>query len=127
MNIPLRPYRLTERGGVGLACDESGLALAGVDLARLRRDANGVAHCDVRTPGEVGQILRIAYGPLTDAEVLRLHRGMCRAAAWIEAGDLAQAGIEAVMLGLPSVAPDTMAKLADVADLEKGDNAAWET
>ena len=127
MSVSLRPYRLTERGHAGLACDENGLALGGLELARVRQVATGVARCDVRSPGEVGQIMRTAYGPLADAEILRLHRGLCRAAAWIEAGDLALAGIEAVTLGLPDLTPGAMAKLAEIADLEKGVNAAWET
>jgi hypothetical protein len=127
MNIPLRAYRLSERGGPGLACDENGLALGGVNLARVGRDANGAARGEVRSPGEVGKILRLAYGTLADVEVRRVHRGLCRAAAWIEAGDLGLAGIEAVMPGLPDLAPDAMAKLAVVADLEKGANTAWET
>jgi hypothetical protein len=126
MNIPLRQYRLTARGGAGLACDENGLALGEVDLVRVRQDANGVAHCEVRSSGEVGQILRAAYGPLTDAVVSRLHRGLRRAAAYIEAGDLGRAGIEAVMLGLPDLAPGAMTKLAET-DLEKASNTAWET
>ncbi len=62
MNLPLQRYRLTERGQAGLACDADGLALGGVELARVRQDANGVARCDVRSPGEVGQIMRTAYG-----------------------------------------------------------------
>ncbi|MFI4976380.1 MAG: AHH domain-containing protein [Caulobacterales bacterium] len=127
MNKPVQPYRLTARGGAGLACDEKGLALGGVDLARVRQDANGVAHCEVRSRGEVGQILRAAYGPQTDEVVLRLHRGLRRAAAWIEAGDLGRAGIEAVVLKLPDLAPEAMAKLAEIADLERLANTAWQT
>jgi hypothetical protein len=44
MNAPLRhAYRLVPRGGAGLSFDENGLALGGVDLARVRQDGVGVA------------------------------------------------------------------------------------
>jgi hypothetical protein len=46
-------------------------------------------------------------------------------AAWLEAGDLAHAGIEAVMLRLPDVDADALAKLATLADLEKG-GTSWQ-
>jgi len=128
MNIPLRhAYRLTERGGAGLSCDENGLALGGVDLARVRQDADGAGRCEVRAPAEIGQILRAAYGPQDDALVASIHRGLRRAAMRIEAGDLGGAGIEAVMLGLPDLTLDSMAKLAGIADLEKAGNTAWQT
>ena len=126
MNAPLRPYRLVSRGGAGLACDQDGLALGGADLARATREARGAARCDVRSPAEIARILRAAYGPQTDAEVLRVHRGLCGTAASIEAGYLAHAGIEAVMLALPDLTPEALAKLAEIADLEKGENDAWE-
>jgi hypothetical protein len=122
-----RPYRLMARGGPGLSCDDDGVALGGVDLARVSRNADGVTRCEVRPPADIGQILRAAYGPQNDASVLRLHRGLRRAAGWLEAGDLASAGIEAVMLSLPDLTPEAMTKLAAMADLEKAGNAAWQT
>jgi hypothetical protein len=60
-----------------------------------------------------------------DEAVLHLHRGLRRVAASIEAGDLCLAGIGAVLLGFPDLKPGAMAKLAEIADLEK-DGAAWE-
>jgi A nuclease family of the HNH/ENDO VII superfamily with conserved AHH len=128
MNIPLqRTYHLTPRGGAGLSCDEKGVALGDVALVRGRQDAEGGARCEVRSAAQIGQILQTAYGPQREASIQRLHRGLYRVAACIEAGDLARAGVEAVMLGLPDLAPDAMAKLAKLADLEKDANAAWET
>ena len=128
MNIAQqRIFRLVERGGAGLACDEEGVALGGVELARVRREARRALRCEVRAPDEIGQILRAAYGPQSDTTVLRLHRGLGRAAAWIELGDVARAGIETVMLGLPCLSRAAMAKLATIADLEKAGNTAWET
>ncbi len=127
MNTPFRPYRLVARGAAGLACDESGLALGGLDLARVDRSPGGAGRCVVRPLADFGRIIRAAYGPQTDAEIRRLHRGLGRAAAWIEAGDLGHAGVEAVMLRLPELTAGAMAKLAQMSDLEKGASPAWES
>jgi hypothetical protein len=87
MNMtPRPPYRLVTRGGAGLVCDEDGLALGAVDLARLQRGAGGMRRRGVRSPGEMGQILQAAFGPRPDGVILRLHQGPRRAAMWIEAG-----------------------------------------
>lgn len=127
MNIALRrSYRLVTRGGAGLACDKDGLALGAVDLARVRLDEGCVSRCEVRSPDEIGQILRAAYGPQPDRVVFHLHRGLRGAAASIEAGDLGRAGIEAVKLGFPDLTAEAMAKLAEIADLETS-NKGWET
>jgi len=126
MSLPQQQwYRLVSRGGAGLACDEDGVSLGVVALARARTDAQRIRRCEVRPADEVGHVLSAAYGPQPDAIVLRFHRGLRRAAASIEAGDLCRAGIEAVLLGLPDLTPDAMAKLNEIADLEKG-GAAWE-
>jgi len=86
MNLPLGcSYRLVGRGGAGLVCDQDGVSLGAVDLAR----AGSGRHCEGRPLGEIDQILRAAYGPQPDEVVLRLYRGLHRTAAWIEAGDLA--------------------------------------
>jgi HNH/ENDO VII superfamily nuclease len=65
----------------------------------------------------------LVYGPQPKAAVDRVHRGLCRAALCLEGGDLGRASLEAVMLGLPELAPDALAKLAD---FEKGANTAWQ-
>jgi hypothetical protein len=119
-------YRLVPRGGAGLACDAEGLALGGVDLARTLTDGDGVRRCTMRAPAEIDKVLRAAYGPQRDETVQRLHQGLGRAAAWIEAGDLGRAGVQAVMLGFPDLAQDAARKLTAIADLEKA-GAAWET
>jgi hypothetical protein len=127
MNLPTQnSYRLVPRGGAGLACDEEGLALGGVDLARAQTDARGLRRCVMRSPAETAKILRASYGPLRDETVLRLHHGLGRAAALIQAGDLGRAGIQAVMLGFPDLTPEAAQKLAVIADLEKA-GAAWQT
>jgi hypothetical protein len=119
----LQPFRLTPRGGSGIACDESGVALGSADLVRVHRSLDGGVACEVRPPCEIGDILRLVYGPQPEAAVDRIHRGLCRAALYLEGGDLGRASLEAVMLGLPELAPDALAKLAH---LEKGDSTAWQ-
>ena len=126
MTIPLKhAYSLVPRGGAGLACDEDGLALGTLAVVRARQDATGVRHSEVRSPDEIDQILRAAFGPQPDGAALRIHRGLRRAATWIEAGDLGRAGVEAVKLGVSALLPEAMAKLAAFADLEKG-GEAWQ-
>jgi hypothetical protein len=127
MNPALRSsHRLVKRGAAGLACDEDGVALGSVSLISARKIAGGGRLCSVRSPDEIGAILRTGYGPQPAELVSRLHRGLCRTAAWIEAGDIGRAGVEALMLGLPDLTSEAMAKLDRIADLEKG-NAAWQT
>ena len=127
MNVPLRSaYRLVTRGEAGLSCDKDGLALGAVDLARVRLQVGGVRRCEVRSRDEVGQVLRVAYGRQTDGVIRRIHGGLCRAATWIETGDIGRAGVEAVRLSLPGLTLEGVAKLCEIADIEKR-NTAWET
>ncbi|MGO4870495.1 MAG: hypothetical protein ACLPGW_07755 [Roseiarcus sp.] len=126
MNLPLtRMYQLAPRGAGGLACDEAGVALGPADLVRVGADAVGRRRCETPPPHALARILSAAYGPPPEAVVVRLHRGLRRAAAAIEAGDLCLAGIETVLLGLPDPTPPALARLAEVAELEKG-GTAWE-
>jgi hypothetical protein len=126
MNLALaRMYRLAPRGGGGLACDEAGVALGAADLVRVGADAAGRRRCEVQPPQGLGRIVSAAYGPQPDDAILRLDRGLSRAATAIEAGDLCLAGIEAVLLRLPDLTPSALAKLAEVAELEKG-GTAWQ-
>jgi hypothetical protein len=122
----IRFYRLVPRGQAGLACDAEGVALGALDLVRARTDAKGVRRCEARSPDQVGKALRAAYGPQPDEVVLRIHRSLRQAATWIEEEDLCLASVQAVLLGLPDLTPGAMAKLADIADLEKG-GTAWQT
>ena len=127
MNPALRSsHQLVTRGAAGLACDEDGVALGSVSLISVRKIAGGGRLCSVRSLTELSAILRTGYGPQPAELVSRLHRGLRRAAAWIEAGDIGRAGVEALMLGLPDLTSEAMVKLDGIADLEKG-NAAWET
>ena len=92
---------------------------------RVGADAAGRRRCEVRPRQGLGRILSAAYGPQPEDVILRLHRGLGRAAKAIEAGDLCLAGIETVLLGLPDPSPQALAKLAEVAELEKG-GTAWQ-
>jgi hypothetical protein len=126
MNFPLAAmYRLAPRGAGGLACDAAGVALGPAELARVGADSKGRRRCEVRPGRGLGRILSAAYGPQPEDVILRLHRGLRRAATAIEAGDLCLAGIETVLLGLPDLTPQALAKLAEVAELEKG-GTAWQ-
>lgn len=126
MNLPLiQTYRLAPRGRGGLACDKAGVALGAADLVRVGADAAGRPRCEVRPRQGLGRILGAAYGPQPDDVILRLHRGLRRAASAIEAGDLCLAGIETVLLRLADPTPSALAKLAEVAKLEKG-GTAWQ-
>ena len=121
---PARTYRLVEKGGAGLACDAQGVVLGGVPLAWTHDGADGALKWQVRSHGEVADILGTAYGPQPSADVDRCHRGLRRIAAQSESGDLALAGIEALMLRLPPIDPDRMAKLA-AAEFHRGGDA-WQ-
>jgi hypothetical protein len=121
----IRPFRLVERGGAGLACDADGIGLGGVALASVDASAHGARRYVVRPAGELGAILAAAYGPQQDAAIQRCHRGLRRAASALEAEDLALAGIEAVMLAFPELNDEAMAKLARFADLGKGGDS-WD-
>lgn len=116
-----RTYRLVEQGGAGLTCDTRGVALGGVQLARAV--AEGATRWEVRARDELGDILALAYGPQSASTVDRCYRGLQRIAARFETGDVALAGIEALMLRLPPIASDRMTKLAATRFRKGGD--AW--
>jgi hypothetical protein len=118
-------YRLVRRGEVGLVCDGNGVSLGGMLLVDVRRNAEGAAACAVRSLREIDRVLTLAFGAVSDAAMTRLHRGLCRVARWIEAGDFCLASIETVMLGIPDLTVDGVAKLAAVARFEKF-GTGWE-
>jgi hypothetical protein len=98
-----RLYRLAARGGPGLACDAEGVTLAGVTLALVSVGANGERRCRVRPGDQLKQILRLAYGEQSAAVAQRCERGLHRVAHCLEAGEVARAGLEALMLRFPAV------------------------
>jgi flagellum-specific peptidoglycan hydrolase FlgJ len=77
----------------------------------------------LRPEPEVTRALRLAYGHEPE-EIERRRRGLARVAALLDAGEGVQARIEAVLLALPEIAPENMAKLAHAAALQKA-NPNW--
>ena len=125
MNLPFeRVFRLVSRGGAGISCDETGIALGGVPLVRVSSTSASL-QSEIRPLKELGEVLRLAYGPQSPDVVLRCHRGLVRAAGRLAAGDLAGAGIEAISIGLPDLSPQTSARLARLGELEKA-GTAWQ-
>jgi hypothetical protein len=123
MNAFARSFSLVPRGGPGLACDAEGVTLGPMALVEALGSPSGSRSYRVRPQPEVARALRLAYGDET-AEIERRRRGLARVAALLEAGEAVQAQIEAVLLALPEIAPDAMAKLAHAASLQKA-NPNW--
>lgn len=122
----VRCYGLVQRGGPGLACDETGLALGPATLGKTVRDAAGHRQCRLRPREDVTQALRLAYGPVSDQVINRWRCGLAKVADLLAAGDDAYARIYAVLLGFPEIVPKGMAKLARATALQKY-NPDWET
>lgn len=118
-------YGLVARGGPGLACDEDGLALGPVTLAKIGRDAAGQRSWWLHPDHEIAEAFRLAYGPTPDRLVERWCRGLGKVAELLARGEAAHARIYAVLLGFPEIAPEGMAKLAQAAGLAKY-GTAWE-
>jgi hypothetical protein len=72
----------------------------------------------------VAQAFRLAYGSAPD-DIERYRRGLDEIARLLTVGEGAQARIHAVLLAVPEIAPEGMAKLAQAAALRK-DNPDWE-
>ncbi len=121
---PSQMYRLVPRGGPGLTCDSKGAALGGIPVAWWSGGEDGQSRWRTRSPDEVGEILERAYGLQRRDVVVRCHRGFQRVAACLAADDLALAGIEALMLRLPSIDDAGMSKLARVGALTKGGDSS---
>ncbi len=119
-----RAYRLVPRGGAGLACDDDGVALGPMRLVDSVTDASGRRRYRLRPAAEIAEALRFAYGA-APGEIERCRRGLADIAQLLTAGEPAQAGIHAVQLAFPEIAPAGMAKLAHAASLQKY-NPNWE-
>ncbi len=104
--------RLVPRGGVGLCCDEEGVALGPVPLIAASRDASGRRQYETRSTEEIVDALQLAFGQLPEDIVRRGVSGLGRIVKALAAGDYARAAIAAVQIGLPEIAPERMAKLA---------------
>ncbi|MGH7063812.1 MAG: glucosaminidase domain-containing protein [Stellaceae bacterium] len=119
-----RFYRLVARGEPGLACDEGGVALGPLSLVESISEVSGRRAYRMRPVAEVAQALGLAYGAGPD-DIERCQRGLAKVAELLTAGELAQAGIRAVLLALPEIGASGMAKLTQAADLQKY-NPNWD-
>lgn len=122
----VRCYGLVQRGDPGLACDDDGLALGTMTLAKTVRDATGHQHCRLRPRDELAQALQLAYGPVADPVVERWCRGLAKVADSIATGQDAYARIYAALLGFPEITPAGMTKLARATTVQKY-NPDWDT
>jgi lysozyme len=111
-------YRLTARGGVGLACDEQGIALGPVVLVEALA-AGGGRVFRPRPAEEIARTLALAYDDLAPTDVARCLASLDVAAKALEAGDLVKASVAAVLLKLPDLSVEGFAKLADTPSLKK--------
>lgn len=108
----LQKRGLVTPGGPGLACDSEGLALGSIILAeRDCRSPNGRQY-RLRPVNEVAKALFAAYGPTPTSTVELWCRRIRKAVEFLNSGDVVLAGIEAVLIGLPEISPDGMAKLS---------------
>src|SRR6516164_11654691 len=104
-------FRLTERGGDGLCCDRRGIALGPVALVEAA-NANGRRVYRLRPAEEIARALALAYDPFTPDDLARRLSGLDVAARALEADDLAKATVATVLMKLPPLSADAMAKLA---------------
>jgi hypothetical protein len=99
-------YRLTnEPGGLGLSCTAAGLSLAGVPL--LEKRPAGFAP---RPAPEIASLIRAAFG--ADGDPTRLEASLGVIARALNGGDLARAGIAAVLTRTPELSREGAARLA---------------
>jgi hypothetical protein len=120
-----RTYSLVPRGGPGLTCDEDGLALGPITLAKKAGDDAGNRHYRLLPLDDMVKALRLAYGTMPDAIIERRCRGLARVAQLLGVGADALARIYAVLIGFPEIVPEGMAKLTAAASLRKY-NPDWE-
>jgi hypothetical protein len=111
-------FRLTARGGDGLCCDRQGIALGPVALVEAA-DANGRRVYRVRPAEEIARALALAYDPFTTDDLARRLSGLEVAARALEADDLAKATVATVLMKLPPLSAEAMAKLAHDPTLRK--------
>jgi hypothetical protein len=121
----IRTCSLVKRGDSGLVCDDEGLALGLIVLAKAGFDRAGQRHSELRPTEDVAEALRLAHGPISDRAIERWSRSLAKVAELLTRGEHARARIYAVMLGFPEIAPDGMVKLARASALRKY-NPDWE-
>lgn len=115
-SIPI--FRLAKRGGAGLCCDARGVALGPVALVEAA-EANGRRVYRSRPAEEIARTLALAYDPFSPDDLARRLSGLDVAARALEAGDTAKAAVATVLLKLPPLSADALAKLAHEPTLKK--------
>jgi hypothetical protein len=101
----IRAFRLTnEPGGLGLSCTSAGLSLAAVSL--LRKTGAGFAP---RSAPEIVSLLKAAYG--AQVEPRRLQSSLGAIAEALNGGDIARAGIAAVLTRTPELSEGAAQRL----------------
>lgn len=119
MRQPLdKMFRLGERGGDALACDARGVALGPIALIEVAKAAGRRVY-RMRPAEEIARTLALAYEPFSADDLARRLSGLDTAARALEAGDLALAGIATVLLKLPALSREALAKLAQEPTLRK--------
>lgn len=111
-------FRLTSRGCDGLCCDVRGVALGPVALVEAA-EANGRRVYRVRPAEEIARTLALAYDPFAPDDLARRLSSLDVAARALEAGDMAKAMVATVLLKLPSLSDEAIAKLACNPTLKK--------
>jgi hypothetical protein len=107
---PARLFRLADDAhSPGLACDATGLRLAGVALL-----AKGEDGFSPRAPDEIEALLACAYG---EGAVRLAASGLETVARALNQGDLAKAKTAAVFLRLPEPTPNGAARIARADEL----------
>ena len=103
-------FRLAnEPGSFGLSCHAGGVSLAGVPL--LRKSAKGFAP---RPTPEIDALMQCAYG--SEADAIKLTRGLDVVAEALNRGDLGRAMIGAVHLRLDELSFGAAARIARADD-----------
>src|SRR5262249_42708412 len=115
-SIPM--FRLEKRGGDGLCCDTRGVALGPIALVEAA-EANGRRVYRVRPAEEIARALALAYDPFTTDDLARRLSGLDVAARALEVGAMAKAAVATVLLKLPPLSAEAMAKLAGDSTLKK--------
>jgi len=108
--VTAQQFRLAnERGSLGLRCNSEGLELAGAPL--LQKTLTGFKP---KPPGEIGALLKAAYGPDRDGTSLSPHLGVIADA--LNRGDVERAMVSALRLRLPELSWRRAVSIARVED-----------
>jgi hypothetical protein len=115
------PFRLTKRGGFGLACDAAGIALGPVVLVELTEERRRHFYrlYRRRPVAEIIHALTLGYGPIEASDLTARLAGLEVATNALNHGDMARASVATVLLKLPPLSREALAKLAGDPTLKK--------